>query len=271
MTQNPNSAPIPYPDSEEPAQPPVTPEPETTIAAPPPTPAQAARYSYANMIREVRSWGFWMLGMAVIQLFVAQTLFSPWALLQVTIGLASFYFRTSAMFMVYTVVLFWAALSNLLSGSGGWGLFSLFQVFLGFQVLRDFNRYRRAEAEYRSRPLGQDDPQPGPDFFDRGSKIFPISGCLVGALAGAGAMAFFLLFVGAIVIGANGSAVPGWLEPVAGGLVGLTQVVAVLGVGINLGSLLVKYPERVFAWLGLSMSLLISLLYIILMLVNLFG
>ncbi|MDI7274626.1 MAG: hypothetical protein QME94_01470, partial [Anaerolineae bacterium] len=65
--------------------------------------------AHALMVREIRSWGFWLLGLGALHLVLSGFLSAPWGILLGVVGLASFIFHDSAMFVVYGTTLVWAA------------------------------------------------------------------------------------------------------------------------------------------------------------------
>jgi len=95
-----------------------------------------------KMLREIRSWGILLLILGVIQVVSSEFLSSTWGLLLIVVGLASFYFRSPAMFVVYGTTLSWAAVSNALSGAGTWGIFSVFQIFFALLTFRQYFQFR---------------------------------------------------------------------------------------------------------------------------------
>ncbi len=89
---------------------------------------------HETMRREIRSWGRWLLFWGVIQLVggvVGGSLFSgTWAVVLISIGLASFVFRTPANFVLYATVLFWAGLTNAVAGGAGGLVIAVVQLVL---------------------------------------------------------------------------------------------------------------------------------------------
>ncbi len=108
---------------------------------------QPVCYSQEDLDKHVRSWAIWSLLLGVVHLVANQFLNPYWGILLIVVGLISFYFRASSMFVVYAVTLLWAAFSNATSGGTGWVAFSLIQLIMVFSVLRDFFRFRNVEKE----------------------------------------------------------------------------------------------------------------------------
>lgn len=203
--------------------------------------------THAKMLKEVRSWGLWLLGIGVLSLFLSG-LSGAWGIVLLIAGLASFVFREAVMFVIYGIILAWAGLSNLLSGQLGWIVFALLQFVLAYSVFRKYTQYRRAEAG--------PDSAPGPQ---RASRAFPQIGCALGALAFLGLVLIF--FAGVIFFGVTGgNEVPPllvWLESVVAGL-------AVLGLAVAVASLLSGYRYKAMAVLGLLGSASVLLLELLL-------
>ena len=138
----------------------------------------------ALMQRELRSWTIWLLVLGVLQMITAGG-FSSWGVLLIVVGLASLYFRESAMFGVYAVTVAWAGLSNLLySETGAWNVFAFFQFYLTFIIFKQFRRFQKAEREAKAQAISEDSPK----TTSRAEMLFPwLSAILgVGALGGYG-------------------------------------------------------------------------------------
>jgi hypothetical protein len=99
----------------------------------------------ALMLRELHSWGLWQTGLGVVHLVGGGFLNAPWGVLLIVVGLASFSFRSAAMFIVYPTTLVWAAFSNMTGGSTGWVGFGLIQLYFAFRTVRAFSGFLRAE------------------------------------------------------------------------------------------------------------------------------
>lgn len=101
----------------------------------------------SEMQRGLQSWRLWLIVMGVAEMIAANG-FSTWGTLLIAIGLASFYFRESPMFLIYALTIAWAGLSNLLySSSITWKIFAFIQFFLAFTIFRQFLRFQRAERD----------------------------------------------------------------------------------------------------------------------------
>jgi len=127
-------------------------------------------HDYAKMKKDIRSWGFWLIGIGVVSLVLSFLLDPSWGLMLMIVGVSSFYFCESAMFVVYGSILAWAAISNLMAGPL-WAVFAVFQGILAFKVFRQFGKYRKAEKIYRyHHKMGRTGGAPIPE---RGARMFP--------------------------------------------------------------------------------------------------
>jgi hypothetical protein len=197
------------------------------------------------MLKEVRSWGLWLLGIGVLSLILSG-LSEPWGVVLLIVGLASFVFRETPMFVVYGTTVAWAAISNILSGQVGWIAFSVFQLVIAFVVFRKYTRFRRAEKAL--------DSLPGPQ---RASRAFPQIGCALGGLA---VLGLVIIFAGSVLLSLAGTTgaegVFMWLESLMIGL-------AILGLAVAVASLLSGYRHKVMAVLGIVASSLVLLLELV--------
>jgi hypothetical protein len=197
--------------------------------------------THAKMLKQVRSWGLWMLGIGVLSLILSG-LSGSWGVVLILVGLASFVFREAPMFVVYGIMCAWAGISNIVSGEAGWIAFGALQLFLTFSILKQYTRYRRAEAALDS-ALGS----------QRTGRAFPQIGCALGALALGGSVT---IMVGGVLVEAAG--VPG-VEPIVVWLFALLVELAVLGAAVGTASLLSGFRYKMLAVLGLVASGLVLL------------
>ena len=184
--------------------------------------------AYGLMLREIRSQGLWLLGLGAIHVVTAGLLSAPWGLLLLVVGLASFYVREPAMFVVYGVTLAWAATSNMLSGEGQWVGFGLLQLFLAYRIFRQFFHFRRVQAEYAG--LAADMALREPPAPERALHVFPWLSAALGPLALAG------------LVGS-----PVWLADIIINL-------GVLALALGLASLLCGYRYKPLAVVGVAAS-----------------
>jgi hypothetical protein len=212
--------------------------------------SQPINATYEKMLREIRSWGRWSLILGAIHLLVSGFLSAAWGILLLIVGAASFYFRASAMFVVYSVTLGWVAISNILSGGSGWTVFAIFQLVLAWQVFRQYLRFRQAEAEMMI-----------PEDLQRAADVFPWGAALLGGLAFTGFIGVLISVV--VFVGVTeASDVPGIFSL----LEGLTMNLGILGFAAGLASLLAGYRRKLWAVLGIIAGVLTVLVRFIIVL-----
>ncbi len=215
--------------------------------------------THEAMLKGIRSWGFWLLGIGVLQLVGSSASLDPtWGILLLIVGAASFLFQDAAMYVVYGVTLAWAAISNAISGlsSGGWGwaAFAVFQVYLAFTVFRNYVKYRRNQQAYDQLVQGGYPTA----TLSRAARFFPFIGCGMAALGGIATVAFLAVLIGVAV---TDRAIP--LTP-ATWLVGLAIDFLVIGLAVSLSALLGRFRYRalpILACIGAGLVLAIWLLF----------
>jgi hypothetical protein len=136
---------------------------------------------HAKMVSDIRQWGRALLFLGVIHLIASGLLNSSWGVILVVVGLLSFLFQTSSMYVIYGIVLGWAAVTNALSGETVWILLALFQLYLTVQIFRSFFRYRKAEAQVAE--MADEIVQSGTKNRLTAAFLFTWSGCIVGMLS----------------------------------------------------------------------------------------
>ena len=133
---------------------------------------------HALMLKEIRSWSFWLLGLGVLHLISSGFLNASWGILLIIVGLTSFYFRTASIFIIYVVTLTWAALSNFKGLESGWPIFALLQLFIAFRVFQQYRRFRETEDQFVK--LADDDIIKDSIPKERAARSFPWIGPLLG-------------------------------------------------------------------------------------------
>ncbi len=210
---------------------------------------EVAAQTYALMLREIRSWGFWSLGLGMVSLVASGFLSAPWGILLLIVGIASFYFREAAMFVIYGVMLIWAALSNILGGQVSWILFALFQFLLAFQVFRQFYRFRRSQADYGA--LLAEGALGTPPVPERAGRVFPWVGCLFTALS-LGSLVAILAWVIILFVSEEVKNPPVFFDF----MIPLVVNLGVLGFAVSLAALLSGYRYKILAVLGIVAGIL---------------
>ena len=206
-----------------------------------------AEEAHESVLKEIRSWGQWLLALGAIHLIASGTLSAAWGVILVLVGLGSFLFHDAAMFVVYGTTLAWVAFTNASGGPGPWLVFALLQFYVAFRVFQQFFRFRRTEAEYAALQAERDLATPP---VQRTAQTFPWLGCLLAVVATGGLV---LLMLTLIVLGPE--EVPAIVDPLFEALVDL----GVVGFAVSLASLLSGFRNRFLATLGVALGGLVLL------------
>lgn len=191
---------------------------------------------YGKMKKDIRSWGFWLVGIGVVSLVLSFLLDPSWGLMLMVVGFSSFYFCESAMFVVYGSILAWAAISNLMAGPA-WAVFAVFQGIIAFKVFRQFRKWHKVEKTCRYHyKMGRISTALAPE---RAARVFP----WLSAAASVVSIGTLLGVVGGMAV-----------SPVAGGdptvMTGLDWAaifavnLGVLGLALGVASLLSGYKQK---------------------------
>ncbi len=202
--------------------------------------------TYDAMQREIRSWGFWSLGLGALHIATSGWLSAPWGILLVIVGLASFYFHEAAMFVIYAVTLGWAGISNLIYGQGAWKAFALLQAVFVFQILQQYRRFRRAQTE---RSLKVQVENPDRPLSERSTHIFPWAGAVLGSLSLTGLV--LVLFSVFLLVAATESHA---FSRTLGVIEGVAVDGAVLGLALGLAALFSGNRRKLVAITGCVLS-----------------
>lgn len=258
--------------------------PKPSPDAPPPTPrnvnlkqleALPTSEAFERMHKEIRSWGISLLILGGLSVLASGFLNAQWGLVLVIVGVMSFFFKDASMFAVYAVVLAWAGINNLLSATGTWALFALFQFWLTFTTFQRFFIYRRVERESLNPPPSEDVPPdpfavPAPSAempMTRSHRVFPILGALTGI---GGALGTFGMFGASFAAGMMGtdSLLPTAIMNV---IAGFALSLSIFGFALSLAGLLSRYKPMFATILGTVVSGLSLITWIGLSILSLFG
>lgn len=224
-----------------------------------------------RMRKQIRSWAWVMLVVGGLSLIAGQLLSSPWGVIQILVGLASFYFYSDyAMFMVYAGVFVWAGLLNIMSGASTWIFGGLLQFYWAYNTFRLYNLYQKATRSVYAASTPADpmiSPDAPPPLWDtpgskpaedtRAQKAFAWLSLFLGA---GGAVAFGTMFLGMVTLRVFSSS--GQLPAAYGFLFELTALTSVMGVPIAIAALRGGYSPKAASIIGLVSGLAMIAVYI---------
>ncbi len=229
--------------------------PSPQAAATPVPAAGATPAGITSMLREIRSWGFWSIGLGAVHFITSGTLSAPWGLLLIVVGLSSFLFPSASMFVIYGVTLAWAAIYNLIGLNLTWVFFAAVQVYFSVRVFLAYRRFQKTEIDY----LASDAVDPAAKKSTlRSARIFPWLGALVGIFSLLGYVVFIVAIFALAVMVQGTYTLPAYVDFIDATLVNL----GVLGFALGLATLLSKYRPRALGIVALVAGLLTLLLFI---------
>lgn len=225
------------------------------VAPQPPLPESPADSVplYRRMVDSVRSWGRALLVLGGLHMITSGFLSATWGVMLVLVGAASLYFQDAAMFLLYGMTIAWAAINNLFGGNLLWMVFAVLQAYWAFGLFRDFRRYRRVQAAYAAYVAAK--PDEGPPPPTRAARVFPWASLILGVLvivAFVGGFAWLIMTPGAA--DRQTSPVRALLE--------MTPGLAVVGLGMGLGSFLLRYRPQLAAAIGMLGNSLVVLAWL---------
>ena len=232
---------------------------ETNVLVTEADPAANLEAAHTAMLKEIRSWSYWSLGLGALHIIASGFLDSSWGILLIIVGLASFYFRTASILIIYAVTLTWAALSNLASMNPEWMLFALFQIFLAIRVFLNYRHFRNTEDMLIQNSVNVAGNSPLV-AKQRAAKSFPWIGALFSCSSILGIAALFAFTIAlAAIYGLNS-------EPpvIYSLLIGILETLGVLGFSVSLASLLSKHTPKALPIIGLVAGSLIMILWLLL-------
>ena len=209
---------------------------------------------YAKMKKDIRSWGFWLVGIGVISLVLSFMLDPSWGLMLMIVGLSSFYFRESSMFVVYGSMLAWAAVSNLMAGPI-WAVFAIFQAVIAFKVFRQFGKWHKVEKTYRyHHRMGRISTAPAPE---RGARVFPWLSAILSVVS----LATLLGVAGGMAVSPVVDEDPTVMTGLDWAAIFAVNL-GVFGLALGLASLLSKYKQKAPSVAGVVIGVVVVLITI---------
>ncbi len=175
------------------------------ISSPAPiSPHIDATIAQARVQRETRSWGTWLILMGFLQMVNAQGL-SPWGVVLIIVGAASFYFREAPMLVVYAVTVGWAGVNNVLfTTTIFWKGFAVLQAWIVFLLFRQFWQFQRAEKLAAEEATASPAETTALPASPRTARWFP----LIALLLGGGALLLFVAALGSAFVLHNRDLLP---------------------------------------------------------------
>ena len=231
--------------------------PDTITIGPIPLGAAFPSMVQAAMLKDMRSWAWWLVGFGVLNLFIAGVNGIGWAWLLFMVGAASFIFKDAVMYVLYTITLAWAGISNLVSGQTGWIFFSFLQFYMAYQTFRSYRRFQKYQDDIAQTPVIEAAPVKHAWFI--APNIFPWLGGLLGIGSLGGLALSFGIPIAISLIGAG--------EPSDTLLLLAWQLVVnagVLGIAVSLGALLARYRYKAASIFGLISSSLVLIIWLLL-------
>ncbi|MBN2389460.1 MAG: hypothetical protein JXR84_01970 [Anaerolineae bacterium] len=229
--------------------------PDTITTGPTPPGAAFPFMAQAVMLKDMRSWAWWLVGFAVLHLFIGGINGIGWAWLLFMVAVGSFVFKDAVMYVLYTVTLAWAGISNLISGQSGWMFFSFLQFYMAYRTFSSYKRFQKLQDEIARIQIIEAAPAKRRWFV--APQIFP----WLGGLLGIGSLGGLVLSFGIlVVIGLMGAQQPSdtlfilALDIVVNG--------AVMGVAVSVGALLARYRYKAASIFGLISSILVLIIWL---------
>jgi hypothetical protein len=104
-----------------------------------------------KMYKSIRSWAILSVVIGGLSLVSRSVLDPVWGIVLIATGVMSWRIKIPQMYIIYSVIMFWAGVTNgisVLMGSSLWWLvLAVLQVFLTLTILRDYQKYRRLPEE----------------------------------------------------------------------------------------------------------------------------
>lgn len=210
-----------------------------------------------QMYKSIRSWAVTSLVLGALSIFAGGTLDPVWGIVMIVIAVLSWRIKIPAMFVLYSVFMAWAALTNglsVLTGEGGsWVILALVQIYWVVSIIRQFKRYSHLSLqelyETGAWPADLDPPQQEAVITGR----FAIAGV---ALAVISLILLPSVFVGGIVL-AMIIPMSELLERIFGWFLGGAVDIAVLALGLSCAAVVSRNNKKGWAVGGVIVSTLI--------------
>ena len=209
-----------------------------------------------KMHKSIRSWAIVSLLLGGVSIFAGGVLDPVWGIVMIIVAILSWKVRIPAVFVIYSVIMGWAAVMNgvsvLVGGEVGWLVLALVQVFWMVSLVKQFRKYSYLPLQklFKSGkwPAHLDPPQRDDVVTSR----FAIAGIILAVTA---LILLPSVLVGTIMLVAitKPSQTPPQMVWLLSGIVD----VAVLALGFSCAALLSKNDRRGWAIGGVVVSALV--------------
>jgi hypothetical protein len=228
--------------------------------------ASAQRAEVVQMHKELRIWAITSLVIGAASLIAGDTLDPLWGSVMIVIAILAWRVKLPAMFLLFSVLMAWAAVMNgwaALTGTGVWWLvLSALQVYWTFSLVKRWRTFSQLplRALHERGAWPEDLPPPQEEATTTGR--FAIGGLLL-------AVAALILFPTALGLAVVLVTMRGLSEapPLLGRLVPAAIDMAVLAFGLSLAALLSENRRRGWAIGGLIASGLALVVWLVFLLV----
>ena len=154
----------------------------------------------ANLYKSIRSWAIWLVIIGGTSMVAGETLDPVWGIMLIVVGAMSWKIKVPAMFVIYSVIMAWAAVGNALivisGGSVWWLVLSAFQVYLVFIIVKNYRKFRKLPLQELyddgSWPDDLDPPQNESRIIER----FAIVGLILSVIS---IILMFFTFMGCVM------------------------------------------------------------------------
>ncbi len=231
--------------------------PDTVITGPIPLSTAFPAVAQAVMLKDMRSWAWWLVGLGALHLFTAGVNGIGWAGLLFMVAIGSFIFKDAVIYVLYTVTLAWAGISNLVSGQSGWMFFSFLQFYMAYQTFRSYKRFQKFQDGMARIQMAEIAPAERAWFV--APKVFP----WLGGVLGIGSLVGLVLVFGVLLaVGLMGTQGPSDTLFILA--MDIAVNAAVMGMAVSLGALLARFRYKAAAIFGLISSCLVLIIWLIL-------
>ena len=223
-----------------------------------------------QMHSDLRRWTISSLVIGALSVFVGGTFDPVWGVVMIVIAILAWQIKLPAMFVLYGVLMAWAAVMNglgvLMGGSAIWMALSFLQVYWAYSIFKRWKKYNDLELgelyESGEWPPEIDPPQDEGTVASR----FGIAGLILSLLALVLLPAMFVVAVVLVAVTGEGVS-PGWMVWLIEGSVDM----GVMGLGLSLAGMLSGNERRGWAIGGTVTSALVLVVWLVLLMLPWLG
>lgn len=100
------------------------------------------QYKQVLLEKDLKGWCRALILIGIISLLVPNFLSPVWGVILIILGILTFFIIEPAMYLVFSSIIIMLGISNSITSSVGWSIFSVIQIIIGFYIFKSYFNYK---------------------------------------------------------------------------------------------------------------------------------